>query len=301
MRLLAVLGALWFLAAGSSALAQIQVSAQTERSDFLLYERVDLLVTVSNIGDTDILLDNNEGSPWLSFLVSRHLDHNYNPVREERGSTFPAVTLKAGETKTLRVNLTPLYSFREVGEYRSAAVIDLPGQGQIISNNVPFSVQNGRQVWTQMRPVESSQRVYSLIRFSPAPDKTTLYLRVEDPTENLVYANLALGDVIAYIAPEVFFDPQGNLHVLHPFAEGTYLYSRADPNGKIVHQGIFKTFRDVPPRLRKLDDGNVIVVGGLEENPNAPREKLADGQQGQKAAALKKPEAPDAVAPDNMQ
>ena len=272
---LALLGVLGFLAATSLAPAQIQVSAQTARTNFLLYERVDLLVTIVNASDSDLILNNNEGHPWLSFLVSKH---NRLPVRPERTSNFEPLTLKVGETKTLRVNLTPLFSFREEGDYKAAAVIDLPGAGQIISDGVPFTVLNGRQIWSQTRPVEGSQRIYSLVRFSPQPDTTQLYLRVEEPAENVVYANLALGDMVSFIDPAVNFDPQGNIHILQPVALGTYLYTRADPSGKILHQGIFKTFRDIPPRLSKLEDGNVIVVGGLEENPDTQREKLHDGQ-----------------------
>jgi hypothetical protein len=276
MRHLAAVGALCFLATSALAPAQIRVSAQTERTDFLLYERVDLIVTVENAGDSDLVLDNNEGQPWLSFLVSKK---NRLPVRQERESTFKPLALKVGETKTLRVNLTPLFSFREEGDYNASAVIDLPGEGQIISESVPFSILDGRSVWTQTRPVDGIERVYSLIRFSPRPDTTSLYLRVEDPTENLVLANLALGQVVAYVNPEVFFDPQGNIQVLQPIAMGTYLYTRADAAGKILHQGIFKTFQTIPPRLVKLGDGNVVVVGGLEENSNVPRETLSEGQK----------------------
>ena len=286
MRFLAALGALCLLASTSLLHAQIQVSAQTERSQFLLYERVDLLITVTNQGEADLVLDNNEGTPWLSFLVSKH---NRLPVRPERNATFKPLTLKSGESKTLRVNITPLFSFREEGDYKVEVVVDLPGQGQAISEAVPFSVVRGRQVWSAMRPVGGTERVYSLIRFSPAADRTNLYLRVEVPSDNLVLANLSLGEVVAYVDPEVFFDPAGNIHIMQPIAMSTYLYSRADASGKIVHQGIFKTFQEVPPRLTKLEDGNVIVAGGLEENPNTPRETLSQGQR--KAGVMQQAQA----------
>jgi hypothetical protein len=277
MRTFAALGVLCLLFTGGLAPAQINVTAQTERTNFLLYERVDLLVNISNASDSDIVLDNNEGHSWLSFLVSKA--DNHLPVHSERESTFRPITLKVGETKTLRVNLTPLFSFREPGDYKASVVIDLPGSSPIVSESVPFSVLNGRTVWTATRPVDSSQRVYSLIRFASTPNSTSLYLRVEDPTANIVLTNLALGEVVAYIDPEVFFDPQGNLHIMQPIAMSTYLYSRTDASGKIVHQGIFKTYLQNRPRLAKLEDGNVIVLGGLEQNPNAPRETLSGGQK----------------------
>ena len=294
MRFFAVLGALCFLAGTSLLHAQVQVTAQTARNTFLLYERVDLLVTITNQSESDIVLDNDEGHPWLSFLVSKH---NRLPVRPEREATFKSVALKSGESKTLRINITPLFSFREEGDYKAEAVVDLPGQGQMISDPVPFTVMRGREVWKATRPSDGTERVYSLIRFSPQPDKTNLYLRVEEPNDNLVLANLSLGEVVAYVDPDVYFDPQGNLHIMQPIATSTYLYSRADPTGKILHQGIFKTFQSVPPRLAKLEDGSVIVAGGLEEDPNTPRETLSQGQ-GKAGAAVKSVQA--AMPPSTM-
>jgi hypothetical protein len=301
MKLLAFIGALCFLAACIPAKAQITVSAQTARSTFLLYERVDLLVTIVNIGDTDLLLNNDADHPWLSFVVSHHVQQNYMPVRQERAGTFASLTLKAGETKTLRVNVTPLFTFREEGDYRVSAVVDLPGQGQIESENVPFSVVKGQNIWSQVRPVDGSERTYTLLRFSPTIDTTELYLRVEDPDQNLVYANVGLGAMASSTDPEIFFDPQGNIHILHPTALGTYLYTRADPDGKIIHQGVFKTVtmqgpagvERVPPRLGKMDDGNVTVLGGQEQDLNHQREKLSEGQPAAKITNTNISQVPD--------
>jgi hypothetical protein len=297
MRLPAAFGALCFLATISFASAQIQLSAQTQRTDFMLYERVDLYVTIVNESESDLMLNNDEGHPWLSFLVSKH---NKLPVRPERQGTFKPISLKVGETKTLKINLTPLFSFREEGDYSASAVVDLPGQGEIMSDNVPFTVMKGREVWTDSRPVAGTRRVYSLLRFSPKFDETKLYLRVEEPDDNVVLANLALGDVVAYVDPEVFFDPQGNLHVMQPIAMGTYLYTRADATGKVLHQTVFKTYQEIRPRLTKMEDGNIIVVGGQEENPSTPREHLSDGQKQAGGPLEKKADSgplPDTAAP----
>jgi hypothetical protein len=302
---LVIIGALCLLATALPATAQIQVMAQTKRSNFLLYERVDLYITITNIGGTDLVLNNDDKDhPWLSFLLSRHTGPNYLPIRQERNSEFNPISLKAGENKTLRVNVTPLFAFREEGDYRVAAVVDLPGAGQAFSDNVGFTVFKGQTVWSQVHPVDGSERTYSLVRFSPDSDSTKLFLRVEDPAENLVYANVGLGEMVSSIDPSVFFDPQGNVHILHPSALGTYVYTRADPDGKIVHQGVFKTeamrtesgIERIPPRLTKLDDGNVIVLGGMQEDPNAPREKLSDGQVLKTATA---PTPASTTAPTN--
>jgi hypothetical protein len=127
--------------------------------------------------------------------------------------------------------------------------------------------------------VEGGERTYSLIRFSPRPDSTELYLRVEEPGENVVYSNVGLGEIEAFVDPQVFFDPQGNIHILHMLAMSTYLYTRADAQGKIAHQGIFKTFQQIPPRLSKMEDGSIFVAGGIEESPATVRESLSTGQK----------------------
>jgi hypothetical protein len=280
MKWQALLAAFLFLATALFASAQVQVSAQTERSNFLLYERVDVLVTITNIGGTDLILDNDEGRPWLSFMVTgQSIGQNYMPVHRERDSTFAALTLKQGETKTLRVNITPLFGIRSDGNYRVSAVIDLPGEGQIVSDAVPFNVQKGRVVVSQLHNVQSEQRTYSLVRFSPSSDLTRLYLRVEAPDENTVYANIGLGDLVASTDPDFLIDPRGQVHVLQPTSMGSYLYTRTDAEGKVEDQRIFKSIEWQPrPRLVKLDDGSVIVQGGLEQNPNVQREKLSDTQ-----------------------
>jgi hypothetical protein len=276
MRFPAALGLLFFLATAPLAMAQVSVDAQMDRSQFLLYERVDLLVTITNTSETDLVLDNEEGHPWLSFMVCKH---DLLPVRPERQALFKPLTLKQGKSQTLRINLTPLFSFREEGSYTAQAVVDLPGAGDLVSQEVPFNVLRGRAIWSVQRPVDGSDRIYSLLRFEPKPDTTELYLRVEDPSENVVYANIGLGPIEAFVDPQVFFDPQGNIHVLHLIAMSTYLYTRADPQGKVLHQGVFKTFQEIPPRLRQMDDGNVYVAGGLEETPETARESLSTGQR----------------------
>ena len=89
----------------------------------------------------------------------------------------------------------------------------------------------------------------------------------------------------AFVDPQVYFDPLGNLHVMHLISMETYLYTRADPAGKVEHQGVFKTYQEIPPRLRQMNDGNVYVAGGLEETPEMTRETLSSGQSNQRSGS----------------
>ncbi len=294
-----VLAAIFLLVATGLGFAQVTVSAQTQRQNFLLFERVDVLVTVTNIGNNDLELNNDEGRPWLSFMVSAEAaQHSFLPVHSERQSNFAPLALKQGETKTFDVNITPLYSFRSEGNYKVAAVVDLPGEGQMISDPIPFTIQKGRTVVSQVRVIDTLERVYSLVRFSPSSDETSLYLRVEAPSENIVYANLALGKLVSSVDPDWSFDPQGDVHILQPTAMGTYLYTRADEDGKVLDQRVFRGIPYQPrPRLTKLDDGSVIVDGGTSQDPHEQRERLSDSQDGQKIAAPIGPADPPPAPP----
>jgi hypothetical protein len=280
----ALLAAIFLLALAGFLRAQVQVSAQfSKRSDFLLYERVDLFVTITNIGNTNLQLNNDEGQPWLSFMVSgESMQHVFLPVHSERESMFAPLTLKMGETKTLRVDLTPLFAFRQEGNYRASAVIDLPGEGQVVSEPIAFSVQRGHTLVDRVRMVDTLERDYSLVRFSPSADRTDLYLRVEAPSENLVYANVGLGELVSASDPIMEFDPQGDVHILQCTALSTYLYTRASADGKVLDQRLFKAIEWQPrPQLQKLEDGSVIVAGGMQQD-TAPRERLSDSQHGER-------------------
>ena len=167
-----------------------------------------------------------------------------------------------------------------------------------MSDSVPFGVVNGRVVVHEDHMADGDQRTYSLIRFSPTPDRTNLYLRVESPEENVVYTNIALGEMVSSIDPSMYFDPLGNVHILQPVALGTYLYTRTDGTGKVLMQRIFKTYHEVPPQLAKLPDGNVTVLGGMEESPDEERDRLSDTQVGA-GGAIPAPAdgAPEPAAP----
>ena len=261
--------------------------------------------TVTNIGNADLQLNNDEGQPWLGFMVmGESVQHNFMPVHSERQSNFAPLALKVGETKTLRVNITPLYNHARGGQLprvrRRRPARRGPGRVG------PGAVHDRARPCRRQRHadgVDTLERDYSLVRFSPNAQDTSLYLRVEAPSENTVYSNYALGPLVSSVDPTLLFDPQGNVHVLQPMSQGTYLYTRTDQDGKLLAQRLFKSTvavdgsgMRVRPQLIKINDGSVFVSGGIEENPNAPHEKLSDTQHGEPIMA---PTAPDDSAPQS--
>lgn len=257
--------------------AQVTVSIDSERTNFMLFAPVVVSVTINNNTDHDLVLQNTDGQTWLSFLIKKpdgfpvHTDQKYNPS---------PITFKPGELKTVSVNLTPFYAFRDVGNYRVAAVLDLPGEGQLISENFSFNVIRGQKVWSQARPIDGTERTFTLFRFAPDNLSTELYLRIDAPKENLVYATVMLGQVISAVDPQTSFDRDGELHILHTAAQGTYRYTRINQNGGVENQSVYEAMPEFAPKLVANNDGTVMVVGGQIQNTDNQRERLSDAKFG---------------------
>ncbi len=256
--------------------AQLAVGIEAPRAHFLLYERVELTVSLVNNSDQDIVLT-NDGGPWIRFLIT---DKGGLPVGAENTATFPPLTVKAGDTQKLTINVTPLYAIRSLGTYKACAVVNLPGKGEIISPPCQIEEMDGHHIWTETRTLDGSPRDFSLIVFAQSPGKTILYLRVEEPDTNLVLANIGLGNLASGVDPEIRFDSANNLHILQCIALSTYLYTRVDVSGKVVHQGVFKTYQEIPPHLSTLEGNNVVVNGGIEQTEATRPERLSDTQNG---------------------
>jgi hypothetical protein len=176
----------------STTQAQIQITAKMTRSLYLLYEPVRVEVSITNVAGYDLLFDSDEERPWLSFIILRP---DNSSVRPDQDYDFPSAEIKAGQMRSFSINITPLYAFRDTGSYRMKAVVTVAGK-QFITDPIEFSVANGHTVWKETRPVEGSDRTYSLIRFNYNMESTGLYLRVEDEKENLVYVTHPIGEIV---------------------------------------------------------------------------------------------------------
>jgi hypothetical protein len=266
----------FLLAAGCGPLlGQVQVAVEVDRASHLLFEPVNVKVSILNNTENDLTLRGTDLSPWLSFLVTRA---DGTPVRSEQPLAAEPVVLKSQQARAILVNVTPLFAFRDPGDYRIRAVVNLPGSGDIISSTVTFSVANGHKIWSQTRPINASERIYSLVRFVPSVDTTYLYIRVEDEKENIVYATFSIGEIVAFSEPQTAFDLAGNLHIIHVDGKSSYCYSVIGVNGNMKEQAHYISVNDDVPRLRREAEGAVLVAGGRKQGPETQRERLSETQ-----------------------
>jgi hypothetical protein len=265
----------FFALSAGSIFAQVEIRVEATRVQYLLFEPVLIKVSLTNTTEHEIVLRTNGKNPWLSFLVTKA---DGGSIKQDQPGNMEPLLLQAGETKTLPVNITPLYAFRETGQFKARAVVEIDGQ-ELISGNAQFGVGQGQKVWKQVRPWQGSQLMYSLVRFSPSIEESSLYVRVEDEQENVVYVTYPLGPMISYVDPQVSFDANGKLHIVHTQGVRSYRYTRVDAYGKREVSMDYTAASDGSvPTLNTTDDGLVLVAGGSSVTDGPKRDKLSDAQ-----------------------
>jgi len=261
-------------------MAQIELKLSTERTNYLLYEPANLTVTVKNISGTELAFENDtkKNLPWVSFLIN---SDDGMPVDADQPLRPPPRLIPDEKESSITIDLTPYYKIRSTGRYSVKALVRLPGKGTFVTQPMFIWISKGDVLWSQKRFVDGAERTYSLHRFEDR-SKVYLYLRVEEPEQNLVYVTTRLGELnYAESLPPPIFDKDGNLHILHPCTATSFVYHIAAPSGQILHKQEFETTPTIP-RLVSSPDMEVHVVGGtdlavLEKKPK--RAKLSDGQK----------------------
>ncbi len=249
--------------------AEVGVQVSFERSDFLLFEKLEARVKITNQNSEPLDMGRMSGDkPWLEFYVTTTEDEEIE--RSEKAWTPPPLHLMPGEVKSLTFNLLPWFLIRETGQYR--VVAEVVNRGKAFSSNpVKFSVVNGPSIWQQeytaaADPKDASKtmrpRLYSLHvhRVKQAP---VLYLRIQNPEAHRVYCTAPLGDIVNYGDPKARVDRKGNVHVLHQSGTRLFTYSEYSPAGKSIQTRYFSNISSTPAMVATSDD-ETMIVGGEE-------------------------------------
>lgn len=254
----------------------VDMKVENERAQYLLYEPLFLRISITNNSGQDLVFeDPGNGRSWIDFVVTN--DSNRAMIKKDHEAKFKNLLIPAGQTKALQINVTPLYNIRETGSFHISAVLQVGGR-EFVSEGTPVVIVNGQTVWQSKRTVEGNLLTYSLIRFTPSPDGTFLYLRIEDEAENAVYTTERLGEVVSFTDSKTVFDADNNLHILHVNGKGAYRYTRVDWKGNVQEKANFTSVNDSQPQLFTTRDGAVLVQGGRKEDATNQRELLSAAQ-----------------------
>jgi hypothetical protein len=267
-----VVGVWLVLGVVCGARAQLTVQVRAERDTFLLYESIPLEVGIRNFSGRNLSLENQNGEPWLGFIVSDETGALLKPVAPTVNED--AVLIAPSQTVVRKIDVMPLFDLRARGNYVVQARVAGLG-GVIVSAPFRFTIINGRELWSTTIGLPSDQaggeeyRTYSLVA-KRAEQREALYACVRDEPNHLVYGMLALGPYIGMGPPEARLDKAGNLHVLYQGAPRAFGYAQVDPWGKLVSRAVYSDYLS-RPRLVALTMGDVRVNGGEQTYPRAER------------------------------
>jgi hypothetical protein len=250
--------------------AQLDLRLETPKSSYLQYAPIPVTVKLKNLGGGELVLEEREGKPWMEMIV-QSIDGLL--LKPDRPLAPPTLTLKAGESRALPLDLAPHFLVREPGGYRVRASVRLPSGQTLLTEPLPFLVGRGEIIWSMPRGHGRERRVFSLVKFYEDPN-VGLYLRVEVPEQNLVFPSRRLGPFLPLGQPMAEFDSENHLHLLYTVAPGQHRITVVNQDGNpLREENRQETLQK--PRLRKSPDGLVDVEGGTVILPSHLREKLS--------------------------
>jgi hypothetical protein len=272
-----------FIALAAAAQAQIQVELKFQRLQYVAHEPVRAMVKITNLAGRDIDLHDENGQHWFGFEINAGEGRLLAPLRSREPD--PALHVEAGKTVTRKINLTPDFPVHDFGAYHVRANVYFADLNKFFySQTKVFQVTDARAIWQRTVgvpegiPGAGETRTYSL-RSNRFPDHTSLYVRVENKNNGVVYTTYSLGRVIAFDEPQAEVDRANQLHVLHCAAPRSWAYSHIGLNGELLARSIFMETK-TRPHLRHASDGTIAVSGGMLDVPVAqsvrgPAQKLS--------------------------
>ena len=273
------------------ARAQVEMEIRFSRHSYILYEPVIATVEITNVAGRDLEFEDVPGKQWFNVEITT-LDGDLLPPTNPDYKLRP-LTVPAGQTVSRKIDLTPLFPIREMGQQRVRANVYLAETKHFYySNTAAFEMTDGKLYWRQSVGVPGSTdtRQLSLLT-NQLPDKLLLYVRIRDEVGNTVYTTQSLGKMIlGGRDPEEMLDRENNLHVLQEAQPGGFLYTEVGLDGSRLAQKAYVKVGPSHPFLAKTPSGDVVVRGGqIQVAPAlaaggppaaAPQHKLSDRPAG---------------------
>ena len=264
-----------FLLLAKESNAQLIVSMNLSKTNYITYEPIVATVTVYNRAGNDIVLGGPKGRGWMSFDVYR--DGQLLSPRSVDGG-FETMLLKAGRSVTKKVDINRLYPVSDYGSYTiNASVYFPPRRSYFSSKKSRINVTDARAFWKQSfgfsqgRNKLASFRQFSLHEHRESAN-SALYVRLRETKGTKVYCTFSLGRFINVRKPQATIDAQNRLHVMHMISPRIYSHARVSPEGTFLGNEYFRETADTRPSLVIDEGGTVKVVGGIAYDPNKPPE-----------------------------
>jgi hypothetical protein len=214
------------------AQAQIQVELKLKRLQCIAYEPIIATLTITNLAGRDIELRDDNDQHWFGFEVTANEGRTVGPLRPV---PEPPLQIAAETSVTRKIDLGKRFPVADLGVYHVRANVFFADLNKFFYAQVKvFEVTPARPIWqvTVGDPPGGGERTYSLLtnRF---PDHTSLYVRVQDKANGLVYSTYSLGRIISFEEPHAEVDRDNQLHVLQCSAPRLWSYSIVGLDGRL--------------------------------------------------------------------
>jgi hypothetical protein len=207
-------------------MAQINVGLRVEYASVLLYENMNVFVTIQNrTGETIVFNPDGGSNIDVRFLITRETDPDRRVPRSNSRPLVSAILAREGETHESMVDLAHAYGMGGEGRYTVAAEVEWRGR-LYRSTEVMVDVVRGMELELKdaaLRGYEDLIRRYSL-RYWHRDRYEHLFLTVEEPDSGDNLGVYDLGCLVRVFKPALVVDPSGDVLVVHQ--SGPQRYTR---------------------------------------------------------------------------
>lgn len=254
-----VAGMLSILLPSRSAEAQIFVTLKAEATRYLLYEPLQVTVTLRNELGVPLILNSGEGSADLAFEIEQSPGRPLRPAAG-RAAAEPR-TVEPWKTETLTIDLLREYEILRPGPYRIVARVTVGGI-DFLSTPALVDVLPGLEiVRTTAMAEDGSRRVLSL-RTLVRDRHDYAFIQILDEDRSVCYATHNIGSIIRHFKPLLQVSSDQTVHTLHQSAPTRYTHSVTRLNGQPVSITYYSTSPVETARFR-ADRRGVLRVEGV--------------------------------------
>jgi hypothetical protein len=262
-------------ASATSLCAQLQVSIESTKRQFLAYEPIVVKVRIDNMSGKDMILSGpNPELPWMTFEMT---DANGQPVTPSRNVSVKNMIFKAGTSIENQFVINRYYDFTGHGLFVLVAKVHCSDTGEYFSSGrYSYAVTDGKILWEKVvgvpdgQPDAGARRRFMLISYRDTR-VNDVYVRIKDEDTNMVYGTIPLGPAVMFGDPQVTTDEKNRLQVLFMTKPRYWRHAIVGADGTIEHSDVYEEAQTTRPTLLTDNSGKVVVRGGFPYRPgNAP-------------------------------
>ena len=256
--------------AGAELFAQLGVTIMSDRKGYLLYEPVYIKVRIRNYSGKSLVFGESEQmSGSLDFIITTP-ERGTADKRKNFYNPLSGIVLAPGAIEEAVVPINKIYNLISPGKYFIKALVShkqLPSAYN--SNELTFSVENGRVVWEKQVGIpemyasedssKNTPRTVKLLSFFDEEGKVYA-IQIEDKYH--VFGTVRIGYDIGGSPPECEVDGLSRTHILLQNSPSVFAYYRYDINCGLDERDVFVKTETVPTLIIDPKSGNVEVMGG---------------------------------------